>query len=106
MDCCGRLGTPVDVKAFRFGLCGRLWTALGDLRIRRLGVELGEFAESPPSVLISLRFPLSVGSRRVLAVTGFLGARQVIVMAFSNSTTPTTTSTASAARRTRAGRGR
>ena len=26
MDCCGRLWTPVESGALRFGLCGRLWT--------------------------------------------------------------------------------
>jgi len=38
------LWTPMDLEAFDSGLCGRLWTRLGDLRIRRLGIRV------PPGV--------------------------------------------------------
>jgi hypothetical protein len=60
VDCCGRLGTPVDVKAFRFGLCGRLWTAVDGAwrstdqkvggrarRVRRVTSERADIAAFP-----------------------------------------------------------
>jgi len=46
VDFCGLVWNRVESKACRSGPCGRLWTPFGDLRIRRLGIELGEFAES------------------------------------------------------------
>jgi len=50
---CGFPWTAVDaygLESLSFKACAdsrrRLWTRLGELRIRRLGVELAEFAES------------------------------------------------------------
>jgi hypothetical protein len=51
VDCRGRGRTRKPVVPGHVDSRGRLRTPLGDLRIRRLGVELGEFAESPPGVL-------------------------------------------------------
>jgi len=53
VDPCTRLWTPVDTKARQSGLCTRLWTRLGDLRIRRLGFESSgraEHSSRPPGV--------------------------------------------------------
>jgi len=40
VDLCGRLWTPVESKALRFGLCGRLWTSV-DGACRSTDQEVG-----------------------------------------------------------------
>jgi hypothetical protein len=44
------MGKPQVNRRFRAN-AGVIRTTLHELRIRRLGLELGEFAESPPGVL-------------------------------------------------------
>ena len=46
VDGCGRRWNRKPLVWGCVDSCGHLWTALVDLRIRRLGVELGEFAKS------------------------------------------------------------
>jgi len=43
----------MDMEVMRSGLCGRLWTPVDNAwrsTVQKVGVELCEFAESPPGV--------------------------------------------------------
>ena len=59
MDLCGRLWTPVDTKACRFGLCGRLWTPM-DTACRSTDQEVGGSSPSGCTGLCALHKDLAV----------------------------------------------